>query len=140
MKNGKKILALLLTLTLSLILGACSGDEGGTEKNDPNLGKYIGDQINILDWSPMSEVYQGENYIELQSGGKGVFCLDGESTKIKWNLNDAQLTITAEGQDCDATLQEGVIQINSFFGMDIPMTFAKEGVENTEKNSEAETE
>lgn len=122
----RKVCSILMVLGIMAIFTACGGN-GGESKNDPNLGKYIGDQIEILDWEPIDEVYDaGENYIELQSGGKGIFCLDGDSTKITWKLDGENLTMTAEGMDCTGTLVDGVITTD-FFGMDMTMTFVREG-------------
>ncbi|NLC75926.1 MAG: hypothetical protein GX685_12025 [Clostridiales bacterium] len=127
MKRGfRKILSVILVLAMMCSLAAC----GSSSKDmDPNLGKYIGYQIDIMGWEPMDSVYDGgENYVELKSGGKGTFCLDGSSTKIKWTLDGENLTMTAEGEDCTGTLKDGMITTD-FFGYDFTMTFLKEGVE-----------
>jgi hypothetical protein len=127
MKRGfRKILSVILVLAMMCSLAACGS---GGKDLDPNLGKYIGYQIDIMGWEPMDSVYDGgENYVELKSGGKGTFCLDGSSTKIKWTLDGEDLTMTAEGEDCTGTLKDGMITTD-FFGYDFTMTFLKEGVE-----------
>ena len=123
MKKFRTWSALLLVLLMAVNLAACGG--GGAE--DPNAGKYLGDQINILGWMPITEIYSGDNYLELRSGGKGEFCLDGDPVKVKWKLEGEKLVVTAEGQDCTGTLIDGVVQLDTFFGMEMPMTFVKEG-------------
>ena len=76
----RKITAILLSLILALSLAACGGGSGGGEKGTGVEGKYMGDQVNLLGWQPVEEVYEeGDNYIELKSGGKGDFCIDGDS-------------------------------------------------------------
>jgi len=126
----KKLFSIFLAMVMMFSLTGCFdfGFGGGGKSNDPNVGKYIGYQIYILDWEPIGDVYdEGDNYIELQSGGKGVFCLDGEPTKVKWNLEGEKLIMSADGMDCNATLKDGVITTD-FFGYDIQMTFMKEGM------------
>lgn len=72
MKRGfRKILSVILVLAMMCSLAACGS---GGKDLDPNLGKYIGYQIDIMGWEPMDSVYDGgENYVELKSGGKGTF-------------------------------------------------------------------
>lgn len=139
MKQRKNAMALLLALILLLTLAGC----GGETDDDPRLGKYLGDQINILGWSPMADVFPGENYIELKSGGKGEFSLDGETVRFRWTIEQEQMTISAEGQTCTASLQDNMIRLNSFFGLETPMTFLKEGTapsEAVEDGTETEAE
>jgi hypothetical protein len=129
----KKIGSVLLLLGIMITFTACGG--GGESTDDPNLGKYIGDQVEILDWEPIDEVYgEGENYVELKAGGKGTFCLDGDSTGITWKLDGENLTMTADGMDCIGTLVNGVITTD-FFGMGISMTFIKEGASAPENST-----
>ena len=123
----RKITAILLSLILALSLAACGGGSGGGEKGTGVEGKYMGDQVNLLGWQPVEEVYEeGDNYIELKSGGKGEFCIDGDSMKITWKLDGENLTMTSDGADCTATLKDGVI-ITDLFGVDIKMSFVKPG-------------
>ena len=79
----KKILSLALALMMLLSLAACGGKDGG--KTDPTLGKYVGQEYTAGDdeWIPMDAAYgSGENYIELKSGGKAVFCIDGDADEL----------------------------------------------------------
>ena len=122
----RKLTAILLSLVLALSLAACGGD-GGEAKGTGVEGRYEGDQVNLLGWQPVSEVYEeGDNYIDLKAGGKGDFCIDGDSMKITWKLDGENLTITSDGADCTATLKDGVI-ITDLFGVDIKMSFVKAG-------------
>ena len=82
----KKVLSLVMILILSLT--ACGG-KGGGASDDPNLGKYIGVEYSGdgSNWFSLSEIFdEGESYIELKDGGKGVFCLGGDATDIKWKM------------------------------------------------------
>ena len=79
----KRIVSLALALVLVLSLTACGGKDGG-KSADPNLGKYIGTEYSSDGdtWYSLADLYDSESYIELKSGGKGVFCLGGEATDI----------------------------------------------------------
>ena len=123
----KKILTVLMAAAMLLAFSACGGSSG--DKADPNLGKYMGHQVKILDWQPLSEVLdEGETSVELKSGGKGVMYLDGN-----------KLTLTSEKVDSTGTVQDGVIKLDSFFGMDWPMTFVKDGVTPPDMNKEGDS-
>ena len=120
----KKILALLLALAMLLSLAAC-----GETEEDPNAGKYIGISAAVGGFSmPMSEVYEGETWIELKSGGKGKIMLDGEEFSLKWALEGEEITITLEGVSSVGTLKDGLIT-NDLMNMGCVMEFLKEGVE-----------
>ena len=131
----KKTLSFILAVILLFALAACGS---GGNSTDPNIGKYIGYQIDVFGWEPIESVYDaGENYVELKSGGKGTFCLDGEDVAIKWTLDGENLTMTASGQTCTGTLKDGLITTD-YFGMDMTMTFLKEGTSTPTASAAAE--
>ena len=121
----KKIMALLLTLAMLLSLAAC----GGSAEEDPNAGKYLGTTAKALGMTmEMSEVYPGETWVELKSGGKGTIMLDGDDFSMKWTLEGETITITIEGVDSVGTLADGVITVD-LMNMGVEMSFLKEGAE-----------
>lgn len=129
----KKIIALLLALAMLLSLAAC----GGSAEEDPNAGKYIGISAAVGGFSmPMSDIYPGETWIELKSGGKGDIMLDGDSYSLKWTLEGETFTLTLEGVDSVGTLKNGAIVID-LMDMGCVMTFQKEGTEPAEKEAPA---
>ena len=133
----KKILSLALALMMLLALGACGGKGGGTS-DDPNLGKYVGAEFSGdgSQWFRLDEIYdEGESYIELKSGGKGVFCLGGDATDIKWELkSDGSLKLTRDSLESSGTLQDGVITLTDLWGSAVTVTFIKgDGAASTEK-------
>ena len=137
----KKILSLALALMMLLALGAC-GSKGGGTSDDPNLGKYIGAEFSGdgSQWFLLDEIYdEGESYIELKSGGKGVFCLGGDATDIKWELkSDGSLKLTRDSLESSGTLQDGVITLTDLWGSAVTVTFIKgDGVSSTEKTDNA---
>ena len=116
----KKTIALLMVLVMLLSLAACGGGE-----EDPNAGKYIGVSAAVGGFSmPMSEVYEGETWIELKSGGRGTIMLGGDDFSMKWTLEGEDLTITVQGVDSVGTLQDGVITVD-LMDMGCVMTFEK---------------
>lgn len=121
----KRILAILLTLTMLLSLAAC----GGSAEEDPNAGKYLGTTAKAMGMTmEMSEVYPGETWVELKSGGKGTIMLDGDDFPMKWALEGEAITITIDGVDSVGTLADGVITMD-LMNMGVEMTFLKEGAE-----------
>ena len=120
----KKIISILLTLVLLLSLAACGGGEP-----DPNAGKYQGISAKALGITmDMSEVYPGETWVELKSGGKGTVMLDGDDFPMKWTLDGEAITITIDGVDSVGRLADGVITVD-LMDMGVEMTFLKEGAE-----------
>ena len=119
----KKIIALLLALAMLLSLAAC----GSSAEEDPNVGKYIGVSAAVGGFSmPMSDIYPGETWIELKSGGKGTIMLDGDDFKIKWSLEGEDFTLTVQSVDSVGTLSGGDIVID-LMDMGCVMTFEKVG-------------
>ena len=125
----KKVLSLVMILIFSLT--ACGG-KGGGASDDPNLGKYIGEEYSGdgSNWFSLSEIFdEGESYIELKDGGKGVFCLGGDATDIKWTLeSDGTLKLTRDSLESNGTLKDGMITLTDLWGNDtVTITFQKEG-------------
>ena len=131
----KKLVSLALALVLVLSLTACGSKDGG-DSADPNLGKYLGAEFSSdgNEWLSLDEVYdEGESYIELKSGGKGVFCLGGDATDIKWALeSDGSLKLTRDSLESNGTLQNGIITLTDLWGNNVTITFVKEGGESSQ--------
>lgn len=123
----KKRIAILLTIVMLLSLAAC-----GSGEPDPNAGKYQGISAKALGMTmDMSEVYPGETWVELKSGGKGTVMLDGDDFPMKWTLDGEAITITIEDVDSVGKLADGVITVD-LMDMGVEMTFLKEGAEMPE--------
>ena len=100
---------------------------------------FYGDAT-ISKYNTLSEVLdEGETSVELKSGGKGVMYLDGKSMDLTWKVDGDKLTLTSEKVDSTGTVQDGVIKLDSFFGMDWPMTFVKDGVTPPDMNKEGDS-
>ena len=128
----KKVLSLVMILILSLT--ACGG-KGGGASDDPNLGKYIGEEYSGdgSNWFSLSEIFdEGESYIELKDGGKGVFCLGGEATDIKWSLeSDGALTLKRDGLESNGLLQDGCIMLDDLWGNEVYTLYEKEDADSS---------
>lgn len=123
----KKVLSLVMILIL--FLTACGG-KGGGASDDPNLGKYIGEEYSSdgSNWSSLADVLEGESYIELKDGGKGVFCLGGDATDVKWTLENGTLKMTQDSLESSGTLKDGMITLIDIWGNnEVTITFQKEG-------------
>ena len=124
----KKVLSLVMILILSLT--ACGGKGGGDPmiriSENISVRKYSGDGSN---WFSLSEIFdEGESYIELKDGGKGVFCLGGDATDIKWMLeSDGTLKLTQDSLESNGTLKDGMITLTDLWGNEVTITFRKEG-------------
>ena len=121
----KKLIAILLAAAMLLSLAAC----GGGAADDPNAGKYLGTTAKTIGLiMDMSEIYPGETFLELKSGGRGTIMLDGDAFSMKWTLEGEAFTMTIDGEDSVGTLSGGVIVVD-LMGMGVEMTFVKEGME-----------
>ena len=135
MKKWKRVFAVFLAACTVLSLTACGSKDGG-DSADPNLGKYLGAEFSGdgNEWLSLDEVYdEGESYIELKSGGKGVFCLGGDATDIKWALeSDGSLKLTRDSLESNGTLQNGIITLTDLWGNNVTITFVKEDGESSQ--------
>ena len=130
----KRILSVFLSAVLLFGLAACGGVG---DKEDPKLGVYEGISVFLLgDETPMTEVYPGDNFLELKAKGKAVFTLDGDAIDCKWELDGTKLVIDIEGEECTGTLKGDVINLD-FMGM-MDMIFAQNGAYEFDASGKSE--
>ena len=116
----KKTVSLLLALCLLLTLCAC-----GSQKTDPNLGKYNCVSL-VLDGVSMDP--SGE-WIDLQADGKLSMYLMDEPDDGTWTISDGAITIHIDDSgDLTGTIADGVINVN-IQGVDC--IFARDGASYT---------
>ncbi len=109
----KKIIALALAIFMTLALCACGGDGGNSGGDDSVLGKY---ELYAMDYDENNvvltdELFDGENYIVLKSGGKAEMCLEDEKSDVKWKLDGKALVLKADDGDMEGTLSKGIITL-----------------------------
>lgn len=106
MKTKKKWFMVYALLSLMLVmLTACGAKSTGVE------GTYRGAGMS---YSGLDMDLDGDaNYIELKNGGKGTISLEGTKESLKWKTDDnAAFTFTIEGDDYNATLDNGTLTLD----------------------------
>ena len=118
----KKVFALTLALAMALCLCACGGGEAET---DPNAGLYTCTGVEALGMTMTpEEIFEdGDATIDLKSGGKCTFTLEGTSETCDWTLDGDAFTVEVEGETFTGTLADGVIVLDV---MGMNMTFEKD--------------
>lgn len=103
----KKLTAIALALILTLALCACGSSDAG-----PDLtGTYT---LYAMDYDEdttllAGELFDGESYVTLKSGGAAEFCMEDDIAKVKWKADGENITITAADGDMKGTLKDGVM-------------------------------
>lgn len=57
------------------------------------------------EYAALSDIYPGENYIELYDDGSGVIAFSGSEDDITWSKTDNGYAIVVQGMRCDAVKQ-----------------------------------
>lgn len=105
------------------MLSAC----GGNSKSE-----YVGKWISVLGEAydvRLTGEYISGFALDLQDGGNAVLTVEGDSENVKWKNEGNVITITAEGVDMTATVQNDTMVFDNMLDMGLKLTFAKEGTE-----------
>jgi len=118
MKRTAKILSLILAMVFLLALAACGGG-GGADADDPNLGVYKLQSLmgfSLEEYAEMMGVTADEAAdsmtLELKSGGKADWTIDGETQTLDWSLEGDALTFTDGSETLEGTLADGTITMD----------------------------
>lgn len=116
-KNMKKAIAIVLLAVMILgLLAACGGGDG------KYIGKYQfskatseGETVTLDDYADMMGISVDEVKdmicLELKSGGKGTFTMGDEPAEVTWKIDGEKITLTAEGENAEGTIKNGVISL-----------------------------
>lgn len=123
----KKSSVLALFLTLGLAVSVLSGCGGSNVRADQELeGKYIAVLGEMWGISMSGDDLDGFAF-DLQSGGKAVMTIDGDSHKVKWQNDDDTITITIDSENMVGTRGTDSFKVENILDMGMDITFAKEG-------------
>ncbi len=115
---------LLLTDALLLSLVGCGGSK---VRADAELeGKYVAVAGEALGMT-LSIDELDEFAVELNSGGKASMTIDGKTHSVKWQNDDATVTITVEGEELVGSRSQDSFSLEDLLGSGVTVTFAKEG-------------
>lgn len=126
----RSIVLLTCMLLIATVLSAC----GGLSGKDPNIGIYRLDSLMGVTAEEFDEK-NGENgekladmmSIELKEDGKAIWKIqDEEDQELEWSLDGEKLLLTIEGEEQEATLQNGTITLQLEDEISIEMIFKKE--------------
>lgn len=106
------------------MLSACGGE---------NVDKaYVGKWVSVAG-ETMGVTLTGDDIsgfaLDLQDGGKAVLTVDGDSNNVKWKNEGNVVTITANGTDMTATVENNTMVFENMLDMGLDLTFAKEGTD-----------
>lgn len=126
---GAVALLAILIGVIVLVVSIFKGLGGkGNEEIDPNLGLYnavtaemMGIEMNVED------IWEGGFSIELQEDGAAVLTVDGSADSAEWTLEDGAFTLSGSGAECTGTLEDGQIVLDKVMGVDMTLTFVKDG-------------
>ena len=105
----KKITALALAVLMVLALCAC----GSSNENKDLYGTY---KLYAMDYDETTtlfaeELFSGENYVTLKSGGAAEMCMEDEVANVKWKAGGTKLTITADDGDMEGSISNGILTL-----------------------------
>ena len=120
----RRVLGLLLACLLVFSLSAC----GGARADEALVGHYIPVVGEMWGVSLTGDDLDGFAF-DLQSGGKGTVTVDGDASSIRWQNDDAKITVTVGKETVEGTLGTDTFKVEDMLGMGIDLTFAKEGTD-----------
>lgn len=119
---------LRLSMFVGLVLAICMLSACGGKSDEKYVGKWISVTGEAYGVTLTGEDVNGFG-LELKEKGKGVLTVDGESEDVKWENDGNKITITAEGTDMNAVVENDTMVFDDMLGMGLKLTFAREGSE-----------
>lgn len=113
-----------LFLSLALCLTACSPT---LLTIDGHPAQLRGHMVELNgEYAALSDIYPGENYLNLYDDGTGIIAFSGEEDEITWRLENKTYYICVQGEDSPATFSDGILTMNLQGGI---ITYVSEGAE-----------
>lgn len=105
----KKIVVLALALIMLFALCAC----GASDEEKAMYGTYT---LYAMDYDENTtllagEMFGGDNYITLKSGGSAEMCMESQPANVKWKADGNKLTFTAADGDMEGKLSNGILSL-----------------------------
>ncbi len=99
----------VLCIAVCLLLGGC-----GYDSYDPSvLGYYEGTVIIAEGYEiPMTQIYDGENYIALDEEGAGSICLAGHPYEIQWGFRGERFFLELQGEKSEGRIEDGTLKLD----------------------------
>lgn len=119
-----------LSMLAGLILAMCMLASCGENADEAYVGKWIPVAGEAYGVTLTGDDISGFE-LELKSGGKAVFTVDGESENVKWKSDGDVVTLTVSGTDMTATVKDNAMVFENMMETELKLTFAKEGTDAT---------
>lgn len=138
MKDLKRVISIILVVTMMFSLTAC-GDKGEkTEKtenikdvasiDDPIIGMWNAVIVALPgDVMVITDMYQKGISLELISNGNYILIWDGAKNKGKWSFSDGEIILERNDGDFVGTIENDILKLFNVLDLDMDLTFEKEG-------------
>lgn len=124
---SKQAIMCILILSMVFMLSACGGSGDADDKYAGKWNSVMGEMAGI---TLTGEEVKGFAF-DLQSSGKAVLTVDGETENGKWRSENDTVIITISGTEMTGVVEDDKIVFDNMLDMGIKMTFAKEGSESS---------
>ncbi len=96
-----------LLAALVFLLTACSAN---ILSIDGFEASFQGHMVELYgEYAPLTDIYPGENYLNLYTDGSGVIAFSAEGDEITWHKEDDTYYINVQGENCPAAFDEGIL-------------------------------
>ena len=57
------------------------------------------------------ELFEGESYVTLKSGGSAEICMEDEKANVKWTADGSKIVLTAADGDMEGSISDGILKL-----------------------------
>lgn len=120
----KKVISMLLILTVALGLSACSGGKS----DDPNVGKWNAVSASMMGFDmETSELFDNGVSLEIKANGQFTLDVDGEKASGKWEYDGDEIVFSSSDTSMVGTIENGTLILINLLDTGIDLRFEKEG-------------